>query len=166
MNETLIFYLKQAAGNDKQAFVRFAEAVGKRILSIAFRITNDKGHSEDVLNIVLLKVWQNIEKVINLKNPIGYINTIAYNTAIDIKRKQRELPLFDSIPNTQNDFDSNIDMETALSCLSDEEREIVLYHVHAGYSFRKIAGLTNSAKKSVYVKYIKAVKRLKEFFVD
>ncbi|MCL1901141.1 MAG: hypothetical protein FWG51_01950, partial [Firmicutes bacterium] len=95
LNEKLIHYLKLSNTGDKEAFTKFAQNIGKRVFSISLKIVNDKMHAEDVLNNVLIKVWQNTEKILKLNNPIGYINTIAYNASIDIKRKKSELPLFD-----------------------------------------------------------------------
>lgn len=166
MNEILLQYLIQASKDDKDAFTKFAENISKRIFSIAYKITNDKMHSEDVLNIVLLKTWENIDKIIKLKNPIGYINTIAYNAALDIVRKAREFPLFDNMSAPEQNIVDKTDIETALKHLTSTEREIVLYHTHANLSFRKIAMLMNSTKKAVYLKYKKAVGKLKEFLAD
>lgn len=164
LNEELLYYLKLSNNDDKEAFTKFAQNISKRIFHIALNIVNDKMYAEDVLNSVLFKTWNNMEKILKLKNPIGYINTIAYNESIDIKRKKPELPLFDNIPYQENhDNDAKIDIEEALNTLNNEEREIVLYHIHAGYSFQKIAFLLGITKKAVYLRYIKSAKKLKEY---
>ena len=163
MDEILLHYLKQAAENDKDAFSEFAKSISKRVLSIAYGITGDRMYAEDVLNIVLLRVWENAEKIIKLKKPVGYINTIAYNAALDFKRQAQELPLSDTLTEADYDLAQKIDIDTALERLSADEREIVLYHVHARFSFRKIALATGCTKKAVYLKYKKAVEKLKEF---
>lgn len=163
LNKKLIHYLKLSNNNDKEAFTMFAELVCKRILSISLKIVNDKMYAEDVLNTVLLKVWQNTEKILKLKNPVGYINTIAYNASIDIKRKKAELPLFDNLAYPSKDHETKIDMEKALSHLDNQEREIVLYQIHARFSFQKIALLLGITKKAVYLRYLKAVKKLKDY---
>jgi len=163
LNVKLLHYLKLSNKGDKQAFTTFAEKISKRVLSISLKIVTDKMHAEDVLNTVLLKVWQNTDKILKLKNPIGYINTIAYNASIDIKRKKAELPLFENIAHPAIDRELKMDTQEALSRLDNQEREIVLYQVHAGYSFQKIAGLLGLTKKAVYLRYQKAIKKLKEY---
>jgi len=160
-DETLAL-LKSALKGDKEAFKKFAESKGKRILTIAQMVLKGNMYADDVLNTVLVKVWQNLDKIIELKSPTGYINTIAYNAAIDIERKRRELPLFDNLPETCKDYETKMDIETALNALSEEERQIVLYHVHAGYSFKKIGELLELTKKAVYIRYLRAVNQLKE----
>ncbi|MCL1901495.1 MAG: hypothetical protein FWG51_03750, partial [Firmicutes bacterium] len=62
-----------------------------------------------------------------------------------------------------NDQDIKIDIEEALMRLENQEREIVLYQVQAGYSFRKIAILLGLTKKAVYLRYLKAIKKLKDY---
>ena len=162
MNDTLTEYLKQAAEGDQDAFTKFAKAVAGRILSIATRVSGDSHYAEDVLNIVLLKIWENLGKVAKLKKPIGYVNTIAYNAAIDFKRKAiRELPLCETIPAPAPDAELRMDVEAALGRLTGEEREIVLYHVHANLSFRKIADLLGISKKAVYLRYKKAAGKMR-----
>lgn len=163
LEDEILVLLKSTTKGDKEAFTKFAEILGKRILTIAKKIINDKMYAEDVLNTVLFKVWQNSEKIIKLKNPVGYINTIAYNAAIDIKRKKTELPLFDNVPCPIKDNDAKMDMEEALSFLDKEAREIVLYHIHANYSFQKIGMLLGFTKKAVYLKYQKAIGILKNY---
>ena len=166
LNEKLLHYLKLSNNGDKQAFTLFAEKIGKRILSISLKIVTDKMHAEDVLNTVLLKVWQNTDKILKLKNPIGYINTIAYNASIDIMRKKAELPLFDNIAYPARDHELKMDTQKALSRLDNQEREIVLYQVHAGYSFQKIAFLLGLTKKAVYLRYQKAITKLKKYYSE
>ena len=162
-NQDTILLLRLTADGDKYAFTRFAENISGRVLAIAFKITGDKMHSEDVLNTVLLKVWQNIEKLIKLEKVIEYINTIAYNAAFDVMRKKQALSLYDdNVPASENDHEARIDIKTALNILNEQSRQIVLYHIHAGYSFREIAELMNLTKKVVYTKYIAATKKMKE----
>jgi len=167
MNEFLTQYLKQAAEGDKDAFSEFAKNVSKRILAVAYRVTGDSVYAEDVLSIVLVKVWEKLGKIAALKNPVGYVNTMAYNAAIDFKRRQRELPLWDALADAEAvEPELKMDLETALFGLTPEEREIVLYHVHAKLSFRKIAILMNSTKKAVYLRYKKAIGKMREFLTN
>ena len=161
MEGKIIALLKSAAEGNKDDFRAFAQLVGKRIMTIAQRVLRDKMYAEDVFNTVLTKVWQNLDKIVKLDNPTGYINTIAYNASIDIARKNKELPLFENLPDSNKDYDAKIDVTTALAALSEEERLIVIYNVHAGYSFKKIGELLGLTKKAVYLRYQKAIKTLK-----
>jgi RNA polymerase sigma-70 factor (ECF subfamily) len=165
VKEKLAPLLKAASKGDKGAFEELAREIGKRILTIAQRVLNDRFYAEDVLNTVLYKTWQNLDKIVKLDNFLGYINTIAYNTAISIGRKRREVPLYDNVPSPFKDYEERIDAEVALSALSEEERLIVMYHTHAGYSFREIGELLNLTKKAVYLRYQKAVAELKRRLV-
>jgi len=163
LNEMLLHYLKEAAKGDREAFTSFAENIAKRVLTIAFRVLKDKMHAEDVLNETLIKIWQNLDKIISLKKPIGYINTIAYNLALDFYRKKTPASLHDNLPAKVSDTDLKLDIDTAFSKLESLDREIVSLHLEMGYSLKQVAGLHNLTEKATYYKYSTALKKLQNF---
>ena len=160
LNEMLLHYLKNASKGDREAFTSFAENIAKRVLTIAFRVLKDKMYAEDVLNETLIKIWQNLDKIINLKKPIGYINAIAYNLALDFWRKKTPSPIHDNMPAKTADTDLKLDIDTAFAKLEPLDREIVSLHLEMGYSLKQVAGFCNLTEKATYYKYSTALKKL------
>lgn len=160
LNELLLHYLKESAKGNKEAFTSFAENIGKRVLTIAFRILKDRMYAEDVLNEVLIKIWQKLDDIIKLKRPIGYINTIAYNLALDFWRRKTPVSLHENMPARSTDTDLKLDIDTAFARLESLESDIVTLHLEMGYSLKQVAKLHNLTEKSTYYKYSVALKKL------
>lgn len=160
LNDLLLHYLKESAKGNKEAFTLFAENIGKRVLTIAFRILKDRMYAEDVLNEVLIRVWQKLDDIIKLKKPIGYINTIAYNLALDFWRRKKPIPLNDNMQAQSYDTDLKLDIDTAFAKLEPLESEIVTLHLEMGYSLKQVAELHKLTEKATYYKYSVALKKL------
>lgn len=77
-NEKAKSYLLGIAEGEKGALSGFVSTVSGRVRYIADGILHDSSLADDVLSIVIERVWQKAPLLARLKNPLGYINTIAY----------------------------------------------------------------------------------------
>lgn len=72
-------------------FDEFVVAASPRLLKLAYRLTGDRGHAEDLLQICLWRVarrWRTARE-----NPVGYARRVLANLAADGWRRRRRYPL-------------------------------------------------------------------------
>jgi RNA polymerase sigma-70 factor (ECF subfamily) len=82
--------LARVSLRDQQALRTLFQLVGGRLLAVAMRVTNDRALAEDVVQEVLVTVWNQTA----LRGPgqsmsLAWLCVITRNRAIDLMRKQR-----------------------------------------------------------------------------
>ena len=89
MNEEVTLMLAKEGHPD--AFLRLYKNHGKRIYRLAFRYTNSKQDSEDIMQETFIKVFKRLHtfKFNISQNFSSWINTICLNCTIDHFRKHR-----------------------------------------------------------------------------
>ena len=159
-------YLLGIAEGEKGALLGFVSTVSGRVRYIADGILHDSSLADDVLSIVIERVWQKAPLLARLKNPLGYINTIAYNSAIDLLRRRKELPLRESAASAAfaDASAEKLDVLRALEKLDAEERTVLLCIASAGYSLSECARLTGMTKKMCFTRYRRAKQKFKKFY--
>lgn len=171
--EDLRQIIEQIADGDKNALKRFISIKGGFIKSVAFNILNDRQLCEDALNEVIIKIWSNAYKIKAYKNIEGFIYTVSYNAAIDIKRKNRHfLPVADEIINSVSDH-SNIENDTlekitvhkVLEKLAEDERQILILNSLYGYNFFDCAKAMELSYFKARSLCIKAKQKFKEYYI-
>lgn len=156
--------LKDIAHGDKNALETFLRKISGRVQSIAVRILKDSMLSDDVMAEIMLKVWNNADKLSRLDNPVGYINVMSFNYAVDIKRRQREMPLFDNVFFSFPDTDVKLDIQRILEIMPEDQRTVLLLKINGGYNFREIGNILHMTNKAVRIRYENAVKIFKKYF--
>lgn len=170
-NKEVKLLINKIAKGDKQALKVFLNAFGGKIMSISFRILKDKPLCEDVLNEILIKIWNEAYKYKNLSNINGYIYTMAYNKAIDIKRKKKDV-FFCNEENMENiqaestDTDEKIFIDQILFKIEEPLRSILILKASHKLSFFEIAKIKNISYKSARNQYIKACNLFKALYEE
>lgn len=92
---TLHALLGRVALQDRAALHDLYKASAGRLLAVAYRILNDRGAAEDVLQDTFLTVWTRAPQFPALRtSPLAWLTSIARNRSIDLLRKRRpETPL-------------------------------------------------------------------------
>lgn len=145
--------IKDIASGDKTALKKLIELKSGFIKSVTFNVLRDNQLSEDALNEVISKIWFNAYKIKSYKNVEGFLYTISYNAAIDIKRKNKKYcntsdEILNSIPsknNLENETLEKLTVHSVLTKLDDDERQVLLLNCLYGYSFydcAKIMGIS------------------------
>ncbi len=161
--------MSQIADGDKEALKSFVSAFWKSIKAAAYRVLKDDGMCDDVLNAVILKIWTGADKIKNLKNPCGYICTMAYNSAIDIKRKEKEVFFDDERLNTISTpplNDEKLLIESTLEKIEPEMRSVLILKASCGYTFYEIAKIKNIPYKKARRLYIAACDLFKKLYEE
>lgn len=87
--ESKIELIRRVSNGDVRAFTQIFENFYPRVFNFAFEILQSEVLAKEVVQEVMLKVWQMGEKLNEIENFDSYIKTISKNRAIDILRMQK-----------------------------------------------------------------------------
>ncbi|WP_442597141.1 RNA polymerase sigma factor [Neobacillus sp. D3-1R] len=139
----------------------------KHVFAIALSILRDFELSEDVLQEVYIKLYQQLKNH-EIKNVKAWLIRVSRNTALDLYRKKnRELTGFDQnyfeqIHYLSEDPIDKMVLSKYLELLNTEERQIVILKDISGLKHREIAKITEMPLGTVLWKYNAAMKKLRK----
>lgn len=157
------YFIRMSFG-DENAFIDLYNELKKPVYTIAYRIVQSKEVAEDITQDVFVKIFVSPPNP-TVKNLRAWVFQITHNLSIDHLRKQHNESIDDLQVVSDNETDcilQRIDIEQAMSRLSNQEREIVSLHLNAGLQFHEISKIVKLSMSSTYRKYRKALKILRE----
>ena len=164
-NTQLTELLTAFRAGDRTAFEKVYRSMQAGLYTVIFRITWDRGLSEDILQEVFCKLYLSPPGPA-VNNPRAYIFQTARNLAIDSMRAQRPAVSLDEIEavvhRPMDDIPLRMDIDAALKALPAEQRQIVTLHLIGNLKFREIAGITGVPLGTVLWKYQKALGSLRK----
>ena len=154
--------------NDSQAFAVVMQRYSGLIFSTALTITKDYGLAEEVMQLSLIKAYQNLHHWRGGTNLAPYLQMITHNQAIDCL-KARERVRHSNIENLQITEDEHstehlelLDcMDRALAQLSDDERAIIEMHYYQKLKTKQIAEQTGLSESNILVRLHRIRAKLK-----
>ena len=169
-----------------QAVQDIVEDIFKKYLpmmkNLSFSIIRDHQLSEDAVQRAMLNLHLNKEKIDNIdsQESKNYIYTVTKNEALKVlrdekRKKDYEIDVQSHDENGLNNIAGQLDVEAfcdeygfgprvaeALSSISEEDRDIIIYKYGAGYSLKEIASLMNMSKDAVYKRHQRALDKLEK----
>jgi len=158
--------IAQMALGDKEALASFYESTKAAVYGFALSILKDVDHAEDITQDTYLQIYRNAASYRSQAKPLAWVMTITRNLAHSHLREQgRNLPLEDAhlaqlSHNPMVDQDDLLTLDTLLSLLDDQERQIVTLHALTGLKHREIAQLLSLPLPTVLSKYHRSIKKL------
>jgi len=152
---------------DKEALAELFVAFGSRIKNTAFRVLRDWALSEDILNDVIIKVWNKADKIAELNSATGYIMTTTYNLSLDVLRKQRRSLSIDYIEAAKAPDGAGEDyviVSDIMNSLPEEERTLLLLIENFGYSIEECSKVLKINYFKARRSYLKAKKEFAKKF--
>lgn len=152
--------------NDHSNFNLFYELTHKQVFFSSFTILKEQTLAEDIMQDTYVTFLNNIGDVKSSQNIYAYLSTIARNLSINYYKKIKRNTEDDEPLNYMDTRDmpyigSNV--ITILELLdSQEEREIVTYHVILDYKFADVAKIMSKPLGTILWMYNRAIKKLKE----
>ena len=151
----------------KESLSKFYELCKGAIYGFALSILKNKQDAEDVLQDVLLKIYNSAEYYKANGKPMPWVLTITKNFSI-MKIRERQKVSFETSEEWEKigftedtlDEEDKYFLNDLLSVLSDEERQIVLLKACAGLKHRDIAKLLDIHLSTCLSKYNRAIKKL------
>lgn len=147
---------------DKSAYSDAYRRLYERFYNYGVKLVKDSGLVEDVIQEVLLMLWENREGLRSIKNPDGYYYVLfrrALNKRVESLTKTRSLDNagFDTefpadIITIQHETDTALreKLTTAINTLSPRQREALFLRFYEGFSYEETAAVLGISVKATY----------------
>ncbi|MDY6094181.1 MAG: sigma-70 family RNA polymerase sigma factor [Candidatus Enteromonas sp.] len=168
--KTLESRLKQALklGNSdaiKQCCSEAFEAYERLVFHVAYQVLRNEEMAKDALIEAFLSFMSNLNSL-EFSSVKYYLVKASKQIAMRMLCKNGLQVEYDGDIATKGqsevDICAKLDVESALACLDDEERKIVILKIEYGYKFKEIGeelGISENAASSKYTRSIKKMKR-------
>ena len=159
---------------DDRAMALLYDNYGDTFYGIAFKIVNDEGLATDVLQDAFVKVWKKSRNYDSSKGRLfTWVLSIVRNQAIDALRKsgrRNEIQgdmadvSISNEPSSNVGHDVKMDVDTVLSGLEKEKRDLIEHSYILGFSHPDIAEKFNLPLGTVKTRIRNAMIELREIF--
>jgi RNA polymerase sigma-70 factor (ECF subfamily) len=169
--------LRSVACQDREAFEVLYRRYYPRLYRYLLRLVRRSEVVAEIVNDVMMVVWQKAGSFEERSQPSTWILGIAYRKGVKALRTLANQPVVVS-PETaasfedpeparrQADLEMGMVLQSVLEGLSPEQRAVVELTYHYGYSYREIAQITGVPVNTVKTRMFYARKRLKESWSD
>ncbi len=161
--------LKKIALKQKDALEAFYNFYGKFIYASAFSVTKSSFYADEVLNDVLIKIWNISASLSEIDNPRGWLYIVTTNCAKD---KMKSVNQIEFAPERERDREINengiskiLDDDSfyyLISSLNDVEQQIMILRFVEDLSFKSISKEMQMPMGTVTVYYYRALEKLKK----
>jgi RNA polymerase sigma-70 factor (ECF subfamily) len=148
-----------------------------RLYRLAFRLTGSKSDAEDLLQNVLLKLYERRDELSSISDLGPWLGRVLYNRFVDDARKhaRKRLTAIDPDSLASGSFDcgpgepdrfaemefSITQVQACLAALSIEHRTVLLMHDAEGYKLEEIQAITGVALGTLKSRLHRARARLR-----
>jgi len=143
----------------------------ERLCQVAYKILKDEEEAREVVQVVMLQLWEEREKVGSIKSIGAYLYTLTYNRSLNIYKKVKKLyvqPLdnqpeviqLDTEPLELQELQAII--ATAIDLLPAKCKEIFLLSREESLTYRQISDQLGISVKTVEAQMGIALKKLRE----
>lgn len=146
----------------QRKFIKAYRQYNEPIYRFIYFKVSSKEVAEDLAAEVFLKAWQFCQKN-KVKNIRALFYKISRDLVVEHYRQHKHKPLTLQEQKIITEDKSNLDLERALSQLTDDERDAILLYYFEGFSYQEmteimnkqegtIRNLTRRARKKIYDK--------------
>lgn len=166
------------SSSDEKAFMRLFDLYAKKVYEFINNLLKNPTESEDLTQVVFIKIWEKRATLKEVNYIGGYLFTIAHRTAIDYFRSSRGkhaqlidyTNTYESVKheNTTEDYLNKHEFEQiyneGLSTLPPKRKEIFILSRHKGFTNKEIAEKLSISVKTVENQMTSALFYLKSHF--
>ncbi len=174
--ETTNALLLRVATGDQRAFSELYDVIAPRMLGLVRHVLRDHAQSEEVVQEVLLEVWQTAPRFDpNKGKAVTWMLTMAHRRAIDRVRSaqsSRDRDTKIGIRDLDREYDSVAEsveiriehdrVEKALSRLTELQRQAVELAYYGGYSHSEVSAMLGVPMGTVKTRLRDGMMRLRE----
>ena len=164
--------------NDEFAFMTFFDLYSKKVYQFIYKFIKEKSETEDLTQIVFIKLWEKRAALKNVESVNGYVFTVAHRIVIDhfrlVQTKNKNL--------VSNEYESDESSTTlsaedllnkhefekiynkAIDSLPPKRKEIFILSRHEGLTNKQIADRLDISVKTVENQMTSALFFLKDYF--
>lgn len=163
-DDTIEECLVRLGRGDRDALDPLYTLAAPSVYGYALSILKNRHDAEDVLHDCFVAIMSAAGSYSGQGKPLAWMLTVARNLALDRLRKGSrlsEMPEEYDAADPEMPLEDRMIINSCLTGLSDEEREIVLLHAVSGFRHREIAGFLDLPLPTVLSKYHRALKKLR-----
>ncbi|MCD8376549.1 MAG: RNA polymerase sigma factor [Oscillospiraceae bacterium] len=159
-------WLEAMAQGDRSALEALYRQTSPAIYGFALSICRNEQDAEDVLQDTYLQALKGAERYRSQGKPMAWLLTITRNLCL-MRLRERGKTVSEEEWRTPAAWqescthEDRLLLETAMTGLSDQERQVVLLHAVTGLKHREIAALLELPLPTVLSKYSRALKKLR-----
>lgn len=156
------------AAGDRDALGHLYGDVRGAVYAMAAGVLKNAHEAQDVTQDVFVRIWDCAGQYRPGGSPMGWILTVARNLSLMRLRqgarvRTLEETAWDAIPADapRVTAEDRAVLQSALACLTDQERQIVLLHAVSGLKHREIGLLLDMPVATALSKYHRALKKMR-----
>ena len=156
--------IKQFLAGNQHAFNMLTYKWQKPLFNFCLRYTGDSDCAKDIVQMVLLKIYQKLQTLDDHSKFTSWIFSITRNLCLDeIKRKKhdsieyRELEFIDSKNQEEEIVNHDVanNIKHALQKIPEDQREVIIFKIYHDLKFIEIADILgvsiNTVKSRMYL---------------
>lgn len=151
----------QIAAGDEGAFEQVYRALAPTIFTTVMLYAKEEDLSREIVQTTFVKLWEKRNAMANVSSPQDYLFIVARNLLFDhLKKMARDKKMFqifkdlhkESIDDTSNRVENQQYeqlLETAISKLPQQQRQVYIYSKKEGLDYDEIAELMQLSRHTV-----------------
>ena len=163
LDENLIIRM---ADGDRNALTELYKQTSAAVYGIALSLLKTKHDAEDVMHDTYIRAFTAAITYKPMGRPLSWLMTIVRNLCYSRIRAGRvceDIAQYDNLAGAESDDTvARIMLETALSILDADERQIVILHAMTGLKHREIAEIIDAPTGTVLSRYNRALKKMRK----
>lgn len=153
----------------KEIFIPYHQ----KMYRIAYRILNDHGNAEDILQETYIKLWNKRDDIEQIENTEAYAIIVLRNTCLDFLRRKKEyLPEFEVDVRQSGSLARDVEAKDELNQvrklvdqLPDQQRLVMQLKHWDEYTDDEIEEITGMSQVNIRVTLSRARKTIREKFL-
>ena len=167
-------YIKALREKNIEALDFIMDTYSNLIFKVAYKVLNKRELSEECINDVFLKVWNNIDRFNKEDGKFkNWICTITKYTAIDMLRMEKKhsnnLSIEEEVINSKSELEKDFQNDNDLLIIKNEinsmdkiDREIFIRRFYYGEKIRVISEKLGMTDNAINLRILRGRKRLSE----
>lgn len=163
-NRDLDRWIRDTAQGDRDALKDLYRAAAPSVYAYALSILGNRYDAEDVLHDCFVTIQLSAGSYRPQDKPMAWIITITRNLCLKQLRSQKRtapLPAEYYFSKADPSPEDKLIIDSCMTALGDEERQIVVLRAVAGFKFREIGVLLGLKTPTVLTKYRRAIQKLR-----
>lgn len=172
-------WVRLAQQGSRRAFDKIVRLYTPRIFRLLYDLTGNYEDAKDLTQEAFMKAYVNVNRFRGEAKFSTWLYRIAYNVAVDYKRKDRKMVRVDwesqekaASLKSYDPSESGIytgsheAIETALQKLTPSQRTAVVLNYYHGFRMREIGDILGCSESTARVHLFRALKKLKDELKD